>query len=333
MAVNGYTYDGKSKGNILVLGQTACGKTTFNQKLGKYKLFGNIKDVIWLTKIVLSKQREDNIRSSFDVPVNFCYLQNVSEFDDLIESFQRKKYNVEDDNIIGENNIFDRVIVMDNVSGLADKSNEFGNFLTVTRKFNFTVVYVFHTMYPSKQNWQLIISQTKIFNIFPGSILVSVISKILTTNCKRYTYQYIPTRELWLNRLYFDISNSNKKECLTIDCRDFNSIGPSKSRTNTEDGQRQICHYNRNKKDKSSNRFLALRKQNAGENIIFEIKNIIEEANVGNFDYYELTNERSEFENGRSDDNRGNIKRPISKPMSTDDSTRRIVRKKSRFLA
>ena len=76
---------------------------------------------------------------------------------------------------------------MDEVSGLADKSNKFGNFLTVARKFNFTVVYVFHTMYPSKQNWQMIISQSKIFNIFPGSIQVSAISKILTTNCKRNT--------------------------------------------------------------------------------------------------------------------------------------------------
>ena len=90
----------------------------------------------------LSKQREDNIRSRFDVP--------VSEFDNLIENFQRKKYNVEDDIIIGENNLLDRVIVMDDVPGLADKSNEFGNFLTIARKFNFTVVYVFHTMYPSK---------------------------------------------------------------------------------------------------------------------------------------------------------------------------------------
>ena len=34
MAVNGYMYDEKFEGNILVLGQTACGKTTFIQNLG-----------------------------------------------------------------------------------------------------------------------------------------------------------------------------------------------------------------------------------------------------------------------------------------------------------
>ena len=75
-----------------------------------------------------------------------------------------------------------------------------------------------------------------------------------------------------ISRLSFEISNSNKKECLTINCRNFHSIGLSKFRKNAEDGQRQICYYNRNKKDKSFNRFLALRKQNSGENIIFEKK-------------------------------------------------------------
>ena len=35
MDIKGYTYDAKFQGNILVLGQTACGKTTFVQNLGK----------------------------------------------------------------------------------------------------------------------------------------------------------------------------------------------------------------------------------------------------------------------------------------------------------
>ena len=42
-------------------------------------------------------------------------------------------------------------------------------------------------------------------------------SKILSSYCSRYTYEYIPHRDLWLNRMYFYISSSNKKQCLTID--------------------------------------------------------------------------------------------------------------------
>ena len=34
--------------------------------------------------------------------------------------------------------ILDRLIVMDNVSGLADRSEEFNNFLTVSRKYGVT---------------------------------------------------------------------------------------------------------------------------------------------------------------------------------------------------
>ena len=43
--------------------------------------------------------------------------------------------------------VLDRLIVMDNVSGLADKSEEFANFLTVSWRYGLTDVYIFHTIY------------------------------------------------------------------------------------------------------------------------------------------------------------------------------------------
>ena len=77
--------------------------------------------------------------------------------------FPRKKQVDNDiDIIMGKNKIFDKLIVMDDVSGLADKSDDFANFLTVSRKFNFTFVFVFDTMYPTRSDWQMILSQTKI---------------------------------------------------------------------------------------------------------------------------------------------------------------------------
>ena len=63
---NEYTYDGKFNENILVVGRTGCGKTTFIQKLGKNQLFGSeVTDVFWVSKIVLSNEREDSMRDSF----------------------------------------------------------------------------------------------------------------------------------------------------------------------------------------------------------------------------------------------------------------------------
>ena len=157
--------------------------------------------------------------------------------------------------------MLDRLIFMDDVSGLADRSEEFANFLTVSRKFGLTCVYIFHTIYHTRQHWQMILSQTKIFSFFPGSVQASSIIRILSSFCNRYGHNYIPHRDLWINRLYFEISNSTQKQCLTIDTRDVNDLGPAKFRTQPDNNKEQICYYNQNKRDASFNSFLAVRKQ------------------------------------------------------------------------
>ena len=57
----------------MIVGRTECGKTTFIQNLGRNKMFGSdIKTVFWVSKIRLSKERENNIRESFlDQTVQF----------------------------------------------------------------------------------------------------------------------------------------------------------------------------------------------------------------------------------------------------------------------
>ena len=83
-----------------------------------------------------------------------------------------------------------RLIVMDDVSGVADISKKFANFLTVSRKFGYHCVYMFHVILPSTQICQKIISQTNIFNIFPASIPHNTVSKILQSNCITQTRKY-----------------------------------------------------------------------------------------------------------------------------------------------
>ena len=107
----------------------------------------------------------------------------------------------------------------------------------------------------------MILAQTIIFNIFCGSTEAPSIVKILSYFCSRYKYNYIPNRYFWINRLYFDISNSTEKQCLTIDTQDINHLGPAKFRTRADSNQEQICYYNHNKKDTSFNCFLTVRKQ------------------------------------------------------------------------
>ena len=60
-----YSYDGKFEGNILIVGQTGCGKATSIQKIAKNNLFGELKEIFWISKIPLSAKREKNISTCF----------------------------------------------------------------------------------------------------------------------------------------------------------------------------------------------------------------------------------------------------------------------------
>ena len=226
-----YSYDRQFIGNILVVGRTGCGKTTFIEKLAKNKLFGvQIKHVFWVSKIVLSPEREEIIRESFaDQELQFHYPHDIEDFNYLIENFTQKKSD-DLDNEMGENLTIDKLIVMDDVSALDDKSSNFLNFLTVSRKYGFSRVYVFHTIYPNRQNWDMM-SQTHIFNFFPGSIHNSKILKTLSLFANQQKNTYLPNQQIWLNKLYYEISNSKEKKCLTVDTRDINEFGPGKFRT------------------------------------------------------------------------------------------------------
>ena len=136
---------------FLMVGQTTCGKTSFVQSLGKNKMFcAEPKSVDWVSKITL-KIIEDKIRSCFAyTTIEFHYPDDLDEFDVLLETCRRNKKYIDEQktndncNTFGERKKFDKLIVMDDVSGLADKSHNFSNFLTVCRKFGYICLYIFH---------------------------------------------------------------------------------------------------------------------------------------------------------------------------------------------
>ena len=124
-----YSYDGSFEGNILIVERTGCGKTTFVQNLAKNKLFGQITEVYWVSKIELSKEQEESIEAIFeDQEISFHYLNN---YDYLIDVFKRRKPEYVN-NELGKKMILDKLIVMEDVSGLADRSDEFANFLAAS---------------------------------------------------------------------------------------------------------------------------------------------------------------------------------------------------------
>ena len=141
-------------------------------------------------------------------------------------------------------------------------------------------------------------SQTHIFNFFPDSLHNGTILRTLSLFANKYRNSNVPARNVWLSKLYFNISNSKQKQCLTIDTRDINYLGPGRFRSQADNGIRQICYYNRNKSNTNFNSFLATRKQTyqKGE-IIFSIDKVIANMNSSDVNYLELGDELKNFNN------------------------------------
>ena len=293
-----YIYDGKFSGNILVLGRTDCGKTSFVQKLALYDFFGKLKTAKWVSGIQLNESREAQIESNFSCDISFYYPNDVNDLVDLIEEFKLEVESEETDNenvisVFGEKINRDRLIVFDDVSGLADKSNKFASFLTVARKFKYNCVYIFHTIYPENTIWKTILSQTNIFNIFPASVSLSSVRRILDNSCVRKSSKYIPRTHFWINRLFIELANKSQKVCLTLDCSNTNRDGPSRFRSDADNPDKQVCYFNSLTNEQVFNEFIARRikskelqneiqfeiidvKSKTNKNVVFDVSSKIE---------------------------------------------------------
>ena len=235
-----YIYDAKFSGNILIVGRTGCGKTALVQKLAINKFFGELDIAEWISYIKLDKKREAEIQSCFYCALNFYYPRNKEQFEELFEYVKTKTNpadiendisqdaNIEDINY-GEKKKRRCLFIADDVSGLADNSVKFANFLTVARKFGYHCLYIFHAIHPEKAIWRTILSQTNLLNIFPASVPLSTVKRVLEANCIRSTNKYIPVNSLWVTKLFIKLANEeSEKTCLTIDCSGFNPNGPGR---------------------------------------------------------------------------------------------------------
>ena len=95
-------YNGQFSGNILVVGRTNCGKTTFIEKLGLNNFFGDIVKTEWISGISIDKKREDEIQSYFKNETEVHIAEDEDELKSLIDTFKQRSE--ESDDIQNENN-------------------------------------------------------------------------------------------------------------------------------------------------------------------------------------------------------------------------------------
>ena len=140
--------------------------------------------------------------------------------------------------IYDENKIMNCLIVIDDVLGLADSCKEFAGFLTITRKYRYHCVYVFHIIIPDKEIWKKFLSQTNVFNIFPFSVPFRTVSKIIQSNYVPTTTKYVPVHSIWINRFFIDLANRDERNCLTTDRSGINKNGPGRYRTKADNPEK-----------------------------------------------------------------------------------------------
>ena len=85
-------YNGQFCGNILVVGRTGCGKTTFLEKLSLNNFFGEIIKTEWVSGIDIDKKREAEIQSYFTNETEVHVANEPDELDSLIETFKLRSH-------------------------------------------------------------------------------------------------------------------------------------------------------------------------------------------------------------------------------------------------
>ena len=180
----------------------------------------------------------------------------------------------------------DRLIIMDDIFGVADVSKKFANFLTVSRKFGYNCVYIFRVIVPASQIWQNIIFQTNIFNIFPASVPHNTVVKIIQSNCILQSKKYVPACSFWLNRVFTNLANSYEKLCLTIHCGYINKNGPGRYRSSADNPEKQVCYFNKPNDNVFYNTFISerIKGEQYDDGIYFKIEKVRGKTDKENFD-------------------------------------------------
>ena len=148
----------------------------------------------------------------------------------------------------------DSLVILDDVSGLADRSLSFVNFMTTCRKFGYNLIYVFHETAASSLQWKAMLSQAQIFCIFSSA--VNLIINNLVKFANQTKIRYVSRQQIWLTKLFMELSGKTGNTSLRLDNHP-QVIGSGKYRSNEENPNKQQCYLYLDVSDKFFNTFIS----------------------------------------------------------------------------
>ena len=112
--------------------------------------------------------------------------------------------------------MLDNLVVLDDVTGLGDKSQSFVNILTFYRKYGYNVSYIFHKPALSSSKFKDIISQTQILCVFPTTVdlVLNYLAKFVARG-----KGYITRQQLWIANVLRTIENQTGFTYFCLDKR------------------------------------------------------------------------------------------------------------------
>ena len=197
---------------------------------------------------------------------------------------------------VGEHAERDSLIVLDDVSGLADKSPSFVTFMTVCRKFGYSLLYVFHETVQSSPRWKDILSQTHIFCVFPSALdlVINYLMKFITRSGSGQGY--VSRQQMWITNLVRALAKKSGYSCFCVDRRPH-VFGAARYRSQVENPTVQYCYLNSSTLDKLFDTFTS-RRLDQEDKIEFIIEKQVRETASGQL--YELQTNKD----GGADDKR-----------------------------
>ena len=259
------TFDSEINGNIILYCReetpSNSGKTSLVQNWSINSKFSSksIKKVYWVSSLTLNDRRKNEIDSYFSQSVNFAKVFDRNELEMFIEDMKSvatiQKHHKHATSDVGEKTFYDKIIVFDDMSTIADKSKHFAHFLTVSRKYGYICIYILHNIAQNKNEiWQLILSNTNIVVLFKSTVISPPIVTILYQNVIKSTNSYVPRNDLWLFNVYKKLTVN---EHLMIDNRDINEHSIGRFRSFSESPTCQLCFYGMNNNDRRYIKYVA----------------------------------------------------------------------------
>ena len=227
-------------------------RRTLGQEMASNSIFGELRGVHWI-----SKQTEAERDSCFTPKVEFYSPQDEGDlektFDDLENIYRERVEKMPFDNEsndvsngMGEYVERDSLVILDDVSRLANRSKSFVTFMTTCRKFGYSLIYVFHETAVSSPRWKDILSQTQIFCIFLSAI--DLVLNHLVKFADRLRDRYVRRQQMWLTDLVRSLAKTGYTS-FCLDKRPFIS-GAARYRSHVKNPDEQFCYLNSMTSDK-----------------------------------------------------------------------------------